>query len=751
MDIQRAILRACFYDYPIARFIELLFSETINGKSYFKKYIDLLPSILKNQMAAFTLGETAQITKALKSKWYCGTYAAIAEYARPFMYMATICNDLLTVDASNIPFVRYENLLRWRELTLLLGEELPICAYLALENRGNIGYLWPDTLHHQKESVNKILREIEKCDLHVHLDASANAFDLTWIYRMNKNSGGRIPDEIAVELFGEFDERWLNVSMIIRYWMYKLTFDNVSPSDYDIKRLLLSLRDDDDNLKFITDSVKDDIDSLSMETMRVNGIHPIIWDYAISRNDISAENSIHPESLMYGERKLLCTYLGKLFKQKGQKSDIQKFSGLAYLYCLLKINCRKHMILTNGHVGLANYQRIQKNLSLFTNDIEDIRLRYAIQTSKGMSGNDGLEARIAFENSEKFHLMATTNVSLPFVGEQEYTPIANGREERVTLVVSISKPKAETQKRLREGIEESIIQIDEVMGTCYGHTAKGLQLVGFDIAGSDTNCTPYQLAPIVNKMRVMGCENITYHCGEDFYDLLDGLHSIYSVLYELNWNSPNRLAHLSALYTSVQFYYEKRKLNVVIPAQRLYDNLVWLLLEADRRRFRLDCRELIQATLDELIRQYKDISNKEKENLDDYNKCQEAYFWKCPGTERLYRLMSNIQESIKKEIKERKIHIESCPTSNYLIGYFNSYNETPYCQIARTFEQQSTYNVSVNTDARAILATSLDNEYSLVSIAMRKAHDSDRIIIQRLKKSAKDSMNARFMVKKEVY
>lgn len=751
MDIQRAILRACFYDYPIAKFVELILNETTHKKSSFKKYIDLLPSILKNQMPAFTLGETALITNALKRKWYYDSYAAIAEYARPFMYMATICKDLLIVDAANTPFVRYENILRWRELTLLLGEELPVCAYLALENRGNLGYLWPDTLHHQKESINTILREIEKCDLHVHLDASANAFDLTWIYRMNKNLGGRIPNESVAELFGGFDVRWINAAMIIRYWMYKLTFDNVSPSKYDIERLLLSLHGDDESLKFLTDSVKDNIDSLSMETMQVNGIHPIIWDYAISRNDISAENSIHPEYLMYGERKLLCTYLGKLFNQKGQNSNVQKFCGLAYLYCLLKVCCRRHMILTNGHVGLANYQRIQNNLSLLTKDIKDIRLRYAIQTSKGMSGNDGLEARIAFENSEKFHLMAKTNVSLPFVGEEEYMPMENGRNERVTLVISISKPRANTQKQLKDGIKKSILQIDEIMGTCYGHTAKGIQLVGFDIAGSDTSCTPYQLESIVNKMRVMGCENITYHCGEDFYDLLDGLHSIHGVIYDLKWKSPNRLAHLSALYTSVQSYYEKKKLNVVIPAQRLYDNLVWLLSEADRRHVRLDCRELILSKLEELKQHYKGICKKKKDNPDDYNKCQEILFWKYPGTERLYRLMSKIQESLKKEIKERKIHIESCPTSNFLIGYFDCYNETPYCQMARTFEQQSTYGVSINTDARAILATSLDNEYSLVSIAMHKAHDSDRIISQRLKKSATDSVIARFMIKKEFH
>ena len=69
----------------------------------------------------------------------------------------------------------------------------------------------------------------------------------------------------------------------------------------------------------------------------------------------------------------------------------------------------------------------------------------------------------------------------------------------------------------------------------------------------------------------------TYHAGEDFYDLVDGLRSIDECIRFLNLTQGDRIGHALALGIDVKEYYNFKQLKLMLPKQIVLDNIVWLL------------------------------------------------------------------------------------------------------------------------------------------------------------------------------
>lgn len=73
------------------------------------------------------------------------------------------------------------------------------------------------------------------------------------------------------------------------------------------------------------------------------------------------------------------------------------------------------------------------------------------------------------------------------------------------------------------------------------------------------------------------------------------------------------------------------------------------------------------------------------------------------------------------------IGIETNPSSNYLIGTIQKYEEHPVLRFnARKLkhtEPNACLNVSINTDDQGVFDTMLENEYALIALALKKAKD----------------------------
>ena len=295
----------------------------------------------------------------------------------------------------------------------------------------------------------------------------------------------------------------------------------------------------------------------------------------------------------------------------------------------------------------------------------------------------------------------------------------------------------------------------------------------------------------------MGLKQFTYHAGEDFYDLLDGIRTIDEVLRYLKWDEHCRIGHALALGTNPTHYYELRGWNVIATRQVLLDNLVWFVQMCGVVNYRIG-KEQSAAIVRKIKSLYEEIGYSEDFDLSKYTDSMklrgdhpigagraeglslfaqtaldddaalealrrdavisamfyEYYndknirkegdvlaFWKMPRE--IVGAVSRIQRHLLQEIATKKIAIETCPTSNYMIGYFDKYIDLPLF----TFLEQLPDNaISINTDDKGIIATSIENEYALISAAMeksRKYKGKTNAVIERV---VKDARRSRFKV-----
>ncbi len=93
------------------------------------------------------------------------------------------------------------------------------------------------------------------------------------------------------------------------------------------------------------------------------------------------------------------------------------------------------------------------------------------------------------------------------------------------------------------------------------------------------------------------------------------------------------------------------------------------------------------------------------------------------------KLIRALQDSLQKKIGDMGIAIECNPTSNYLIGTLQRYDEHPIFRF-NSFglgekDADGQLSVSINTDDQGVFDTSLENEYALLACCMAKARYPD--------------------------
>ena len=393
------------------------------------------------------------------------------------------------------------------------------------------------------------------------------------------------------------------------------------------------------------------------------------WDYSIQDKYVDEDSKKSPYCIFIGERRLIYNLLLKI---EESNQDAKKMAPWLYLYLLIKNRIRMEHYLANDLVGLSNYNLTVKN--------SDSQMVKAMQMlfDKFQEDNSIMEVRMNEKGCDEF------------LKERE-------QPKWIKAILLISKSFR---------IEES----KSIVAKYIKPLQKG-KIAGVDFAGSDTEKRPREFKNIVTYLRENGVRNLTYHIGENFYDLVDGLRAIDEIMTDLNWQKPNRLAHLLALFTDAAKYYELKHYTVAMPKKMLSDNLEWVHKNAP------EGIETNDFVLPDNLQQDEDI----------------VVF-------RLKRTIVDVvkynQNRIRTEIIHRGIPIETCPTSNLRIGYFSKYSELPTCSLL--CDEESV--VTINTDAPGILNTSLENEYNLIALALKKdkgmSEKDIRQAISRLRKNA---------------
>lgn len=361
------------------------------------------------------------------------------------------------------------------------------------------------------------------------------------------------------------------------------------------------------------------------------------------------------KALLSGERYFLYRYLKYAYIREPK---MEKHLNLFYRYLIIKNRIWDELIQTNGNIGFNNFLRYQDRKEDFVEDTiyEDYYLQMAIAGTMTTQSIKKLEARITPKNNSylnyktimKQRKIIQNALEEEFLDKTIFSRIGAGTEENeVAYMRQKAKDKISQYMNsffyvyhfIKEADEKILAEADGAELRCRHYNKRkqiyiqsraiaelrehypqaARHVFGIDAASEEILCRPEVFAQAFRYLRnhIVYDEDalpelrwelpnlkVTYHAGEDFLDIIDGLRAIDEAIYFLDMQCGDRIGHALALGIDVKEWYASKNNKVVLSQQEYLDNLVWLYGKI--RKFRLkdfqDVVLYIEKEFDEYIR-----------------------------------------------------------------------------------------------------------------------------------------------------
>lgn len=768
MDILRSTLITLFQKMPIASCISA-FSE-IKSFERSKLKIDkdtFLQLMCNQQYVDLTKDEAANIYEY----YSIGNNSGLSI----IKCLSDFC-DKVFIHNNVYPKVRFSEILRWRETSVQIGEDVFIAAFLAKKDievsHDRSDFAWPIVCPNDNNIIT-LLNRRKYSELHYHMFGSSATFDLTWLYLMNHvRCNAHIFEMMKLNL-SEIDITSRNhklytlqqISTLAAYLRLRL-FELLNGVSGDLPDNLFAL-EQGYGLKDLNSEIEF---CRLLYGQPYNYKKPEKYDYALACGLVTHEAT----SVLYGERKLLYDAFVKAY------DGDNTITNLLYLYLLAKVKFRSEFIQANNLRGFANFHDYSKRKTTFISGTkyDDLVCPIAFEMAFKESHVGYIESRIS-PSSNLMGLIDWINVPQEYKNKTKFIVHFIKKREKVKDYLCRNHDTRYKVMVQAQNIAGSINQGSYVQGT----NRLDNQIVGIDAASSEFGCRPEVFAQAFRYLRGKCNFRFTYHVGEDYVDIVDGLRAIDECVTFMDYRPGDRLGHCLALGVNPQEFFDKHHKKVVIDRQTCLDNIAWVLCKSeeynielssrDRAKLRDDyyqtCRSIYGETLSldlyyksmllrgndpystvnedvdsdfPLWNKYayangtKEISEQIKESCRIYNRYHFDDEAKKKGEEKMIYILPDgypifvheLQDKIMDKLDNMQIHIECCPSSNKVIGKIDKYESHP---IFRFFDDgiseksRHQLSVSINTDDLGVFATSLENEYSLLALALLKKKGED--------------------------
>lgn len=717
-----------------------------------------------------------------KDDWsHFGYEDNIADEGNIFQVMACMAQQLCE-DTTPFPKVHFNDLFRWREITQLVGEDLVTCSLLAFNDRyktkSERRFDWPSVLHNDNPHLNYIFEQKGLCELHSHLMASTNTFEITWVCLMNhiakkssrfeKLASRHEPSRLS-ELSDELYR--LVIEAAKRRWMiYQCLVHDDFHSD---KLTIKSLPE--------PDSVDSDTET---ERLRHCEKNKKTWipDYI----------SVYPDSPMSvyaGERWLLYSALKRIYARNDPN-----LTKTLYRYILAKSLLRSYFIQLNRNIGFSNFKRYQDiKTSFLETEYNALVASLPLWEATKHNFTRVFETRVTPvkagpDLSRQINRITRWNKTMDLPTKSENSNTDNHEWALIFHFLKHEDKNFDPDKRnsdVRARTKDGSQNLESVK--------EELEVRGIDAASSELACRPEAFGQAFRFLRYYGFD-ATFHAGEDFFDIADGLRAIDEAIIFLDLHASDRIGHALALGIDADKYYESRHFTVAMSKQYMLDNAVWLLMRSREFGIVIDPRtewflnDIYLKLVKEIgysdesgegfpdIRDYWDSMALRGDNPEIYRDAKGKAItaklspetWDYYATldnertnsirrfnrsaVRLYndyhsnrtvrkngelvkaflltqgyvRLITGLQNAMMKMISKRQLCIECCPSSNLRIGRLDRFDAHPIFRFMPLRDGETRYPlaVTVNTDDLGVFSTSLPNEYSLLALALLKKKDA---------------------------
>ncbi|WP_455720058.1 hypothetical protein [Agathobacter sp.] len=552
----------------------------------------------------------------------------------------------------NLPVCKYDGILEWHQLVENVGEDLLVCAYLAhksrLDGRDWRNFSWNPVIGHDNMQLNRIMQK-GLSDNHYHLFGSTPAFKLIWIKLMND-----FEDEEYVDALTDIDEQHLAVekrysgagehdsftkmrfqAAIIRYFLnsYIRNMEQGDNKNYeeeidDIQRML---EKEGDGYRYYKNL------ELKIEGKKLNLILPdgsFIDDYAcidLMNNEIN--------SAFAGERYLMYKMLKGTIN--GKKIP-DKLMNWFYIYLVIKTKFRLELIQVNEKVGFDNFTYYSKRKNAFFDKENDAwnMIKHAVRESFYTGNLHSLELRIspretAVQNRDYIEMCdecIKRCLDEDRCNDTYYVFHFPKRSDSCidkAYYLSFTECRHFQYRQHLEEISDQIISFRELYPEQSG------RVLGIDACANELVCRPEVFGSIYRKLRQhINCNQqlrMTYHVGEEWKDVADGLRAIDETILFLNMGNGDRLGHATVLGIDIEDWYRKKNNEVWLTYQEYLDNIAWMynkLIEFEIK----DC-ESIKGYLES---EFDQMYNKVFEDVPDMKEIEHSinlYYesWKLRG------------------------------------------------------------------------------------------------------------------------
>ena len=538
-----------------------------------------------------------------------------------FKFVMNFSRRLLTYKGGEIK-CKFDEMLRWREISFQLGQDIFTCAFLAgidlEESRTTDYFAWLPIIRSDDERLHNILNE-GMAENHFHLNGSTKIFELSWVSLMNEIIGRRhdfkkiksamqlrYVNQISGNSIEEDFYRTCQRAALYRIYLFLvLKKDDFSREDLGkIDKILNNGVLIDEKIS----EIQDKIDWAREEYgAKVNQIH--VLDYAFGKNMVDINDN--DCRLLAGER----WFLYECYKAAAGNEFNDRQKNIFYTYLAMRTYFRSELIQVNRQMGFANFSNYQDRKEYFIEGkklYEKELVSLALNASLEKQNIRSLEARIC--PKEKSYILGkkieTYNRSVK---------IGNGKKSGLTYVLHFLKspmePFCDAEPRNYITRNQTYRHTKAIAALLEKGSPVNHCIRGIDACSSEIGCRPEvfgqyfrYLTNLVFKSgsggtKIRGekdlCANLhtTYHAGEDFLDIVDGLRAIDEVVLFCGIKRGSRIGHALALGIDAHEYYKCKGYKLVLPKQDLLDNIVWILRRVNETGCKMERR--LQSELEE--------------------------------------------------------------------------------------------------------------------------------------------------------
>ena len=400
-------------------------------------------------------------------------------------------------------------------------------------------------------------------------------------------------------------------------------------------------------------------------------------DYAIRKNNYFFDRS-SANRMFCGERELMYRCFTACF----DKTFDSKYSNMFYAYLLLKNRFRSELIQVNQEKGFYNFSVYQDRKSVFWGNIKEywieaqrmtvnsqfengpvksLEIRFSVSDTaediyKSICAEDNYimfsddsvifrkkEFGIETDESSSFldkenpwdrldeSKKASAGIKLPFFYVLHFIKTQHVRPDKYDFLGKVEPKNNDVRIRAQKSAIELAKALEHSEYLC--SRIRGIDAASFEIAcRPETFATEfrflksfvpeyYSVNLLTTKKRIMPKLGISYHVGEDFLDIADGLRAIDETIRFFGLSRGDRLGHALALGIAPDIHYASKGNTIIMPKQDMLDNFVWLLSRSNEFGIKIDVnlRDSMKRYCEQLLYEiYGKCMRSKGGNIHDY-------------------------------------------------------------------------------------------------------------------------------------